>query len=154
VYSEQQSLPEGVVWPVALFLLLIGFGALALTVSRNGIYSGGVGVVAIILLAFFVGIFFAFAFRMKTEIKGDLLLVRMRPLKDLTLRVEDVSNVEPVSYNPISDFGGWGVRYGLGGRMYSARGDRAIKLTLKSGEVLYIGTGQPDRLSAEIRRLQ
>lgn len=57
-----------------------------------------------------------------------------------------------ISYRPLRDFGGWGVRGAADGRMWSARGDRAVRLELEDGRTVFIGSDDPEGLEARIRR--
>ena len=63
----------------------------------------------------------------------------------------EILEVESVVYRPIREFGGWGVR-GRGERKaWTARGDRAVKLTLTGGRELLVGSDRPHRLEERIR---
>lgn len=64
----------------------------------------------------------------------------------------EVVGMESVRYSPLRDFGGWGIRGGSGGKMaWTMRGDRALRLTLRDGKLLYVGSEDPDRLAQRIR---
>lgn len=59
----------------------------------------------------------------------------------------EIEKAEVVTYSPISEYGGWGLRYGLsGGWCYNVRGKTGLKLRLKSGKQFMLGTQQPGRL--------
>lgn len=59
--------------------------------------------------------------------------------------------IEPVTYRPLRDFGGWGVR-GFGPRQaWTARGNRALVLHLDDGTQLYVGAEHPERLAERMR---
>jgi hypothetical protein len=59
-----------------------------------------------------------------------------------------VRRVEVVSYRPLRDCGGWGIRRGSGGeRVLSARGDRGVRLHLADGSRLLIGSQRPEELA-------
>jgi hypothetical protein len=73
------------------------------------------------------------------------------PLVRRFVPYDEILGVESVVYRPIAEFGGWGVR-GFGKRKaWTARGDRAVKLTLSSGRELLIGSDNPQRLEERIR---
>jgi hypothetical protein len=58
-------------------------------------------------------------------------------------------------YRPLIDFGGWGMRSSMGGRMegYTTSGDRALELDLGERRSLLIGTQRPEELAAVLRAL-
>jgi hypothetical protein len=64
-----------------------------------------------------------------------------------------VQKIEVVSYRPIRDHGGWGVRTGRDGeRVLTARGDRGVRLDLGDGTRLLIGSQRPEALAVAIER--
>lgn len=72
------------------------------------------------------------------------------PLYVRRIRLEDIDNVSSTTYQPIPDYGGWGIR-GFGSRVaLNARGDRGVLLTLGSGATVLIGSQRPEELAAAI----
>ena len=69
-----------------------------------------------------------------------------------TIPLDEVASLESVEYRPIRDFGGWGVRGPRDRRIWSARGSRAVELTLTDGRVVLIGTDEPRTLENRIRQ--
>ena len=65
----------------------------------------------------------------------------------------DIVDIEAVTYSPLLEFGGWGIRFGFGGkRAWTIRGNRAVRLRLRNGKLVYIGSEDPDRLAERIRQ--
>jgi hypothetical protein len=64
---------------------------------------------------------------------------------------DEITELETARYNPLGDFGGWGLRGGKEKRMWSARGDRAVVLHLRDGRQVWIGSDEPNRLEGRIR---
>ncbi len=83
--------------------------------------------------------------RLKTTIDEDEVEVHFFPFNFYRKRVQwsDIQSIEVRKYNPISEFGGWGLRRGVRGRAFSARGNIGLQLTLRNGKVLLIGTQNP-----------
>jgi len=63
----------------------------------------------------------------------------------------DIVAVEMRRYRPLLDYGGWGVRFGLAGWAYTTGGNLGVKLRLRRGTPVLIGTGRPRELEAAIR---
>ena len=93
--------------------------------------------------------------RLVTIVQSDGLLVRFRPfhLRPRRIDLSDVVSVEAVTYSPLRQYGGWGIRFGLGGRAYNVSGNRGVRLTRRSGRRLLIGSQRPDELAAAVRRV-
>jgi len=67
--------------------------------------------------------------------------------------IGSVQKIEVVSYRPLADFGGWGIRTGRDGeRVLRARGDRGVRLDLADGTRLLIGSQKPEALAVAIER--
>lgn len=68
-----------------------------------------------------------------------------------TIRYEAIARIEPVTYRPLKEFGGWGVR-GFGDKQaWTARGNRALVLHLTSGARIYVGAEHPEQLAERLR---
>lgn len=95
----------------------------------------------------------AFAFmRQVTEVRRSGLRVRLAPFQPHGRHVtwERLAGFRALTYRPIRDYGGWGVR-GHGRRVaYNARGDRGVLLTMNDGATLLVGSQEPERLEAAI----
>jgi hypothetical protein len=63
-----------------------------------------------------------------------------------------ILSVEPVTYRPIEQYGGRGIRRGRHGWAYTVSGDRGVKLVLAGGEQFLVGSQRPEDLAAAIRR--
>ncbi len=94
-----------------------------------------------------------FAMRLIVEVDSTRVLIRFVPFVRREITLRSIRSHRPCTYSPIADFGGWGIRYGRGGKMaYNARGDRGVELTLEDGKVVVIGSQRPEELDAMISR--
>jgi hypothetical protein len=67
--------------------------------------------------------------------------------------LDSVVRLEVVSYRPVADFGGWGIRRGRDGeRGLTARGNRGVRLELADGTMLLVGSQSPETLAVAIER--
>jgi hypothetical protein len=60
------------------------------------------------------------------------------------VRLTDVSRISIRKYRPLSEFGGWGIRYGRSGAAVNLRGNIGIQVEFRNGKKLLIGTSQED----------
>jgi hypothetical protein len=62
-----------------------------------------------------------------------------------------VRSIEVVTYRPIADYGGWGIRSGRDGdRALIARGNRGVRLELVDGTRLLIGSQESEALASAV----
>ena len=63
------------------------------------------------------------------------------------IAADEIRGVEAVTYRPLAEFGGWGIRFGAGGtRAYTARGNRGVRIRTDRRAFL-IGSQRPDELA-------
>ncbi len=107
-----------------------------------------------------VGSIMGFAVGAKLVLGGLTVLVQATrifihlgstPLLRTKVPYVDVIELASVQYHPIREFGGWGIRGWGKRRAWTARGDRAVALTLVGDRELYIGSDYPRRLEERIR---
>ena len=69
-------------------------------------------------------------------------------MKDRVIRWEEVETSEIITFNPLRDYGGWGIRSKNGVRVYNVSGNKGLQVKLKSGKTILIGT----QLETELTR--
>ena len=62
--------------------------------------------------------------------------------KSYIIRFDEIENVEAITYSPIKDYGGWGIRYRMKGRAYNVKGNQGVKVYLKNGKNILFGSFQ------------
>jgi hypothetical protein len=144
LFEEKQILfLNPVVIGVCVFTLLI---LAPVFVLRN------VSIYNIFLICTFTIIPFAFAgiISLSTKIDKSRIFFRLFPFKSNYIEWKDIRTVTVVKYNPLLEFGGWGLRYSLVGnrKAYSIAGNRGIQIELKTGEKILIGTGKEIQLKS------
>ncbi len=88
--------------------------------------------------------------RLITEVRDNALCIRFSPLwPERLIRWAEIRYAEPISYSPVQ-YGGWGVRVGFGRKAYSVRGNRGVRIELKDGEEVLVGSQRPDELTQAI----
>jgi len=93
----------------------------------------------------------------RTDIDANRIRVQFGfafPLYVRNIPLSEIEAASSVTYSPIGEYGGWGIR-GMGSRVaLNARGNRGVLLTLKSGATILIGSQRPDELAAAIEELR
>ena len=72
------------------------------------------------------------------------------PLYKRLIAHDDIASAVADSYEPIPEYGGWGIR-GFGRSVaLNARGNRGVRLTLHDGRRVLVGSQRPDDLAAAL----
>lgn len=98
----------------------------------------------------FVGVLLAFM-HMRTTVTQDGVTISLFHVFSTSIPADTIAATEAIEYNPLGDFGGWGLRFGPQGRAYSIRGDEGVQLTLSDGRKILIGSQRPDALHRAIQ---
>ena len=87
-----------------------------------------------------------------TEVRQDALYYRYFPFHTSLQRIpfDQIESFEAITYNPIRDYGGWGIRYWLKGKAYSARGNKGVRFVLTGGARVLIGSQRPEELARSL----
>jgi uncharacterized membrane protein (DUF485 family) len=68
------------------------------------------------------------------------------------LPYDEITTAEAVTYHPMREFGGWGIRFGWrGGMAYNVEGDRGVRILKKNGEKILFGSQQPEELERALQ---
>ena len=93
--------------------------------------------------------------RLDVEVRPDHLLVRFGPIRLWRKRIayEDVKAVSALTFRPLAEFGGWGIRWAFKGKRvaWTIRGKRAVRLTIEGGKEVLVGSTRPQSLEQQIR---
>jgi hypothetical protein len=87
-----------------------------------------------------------------TEVRDDGVYLRFFPfhLSFRKIPFDRLSKYEARTYNPLLEYGGWGIRYGWKGKAYNVSGDRGVQLELSNREQILIGSQKPEELAYAI----
>jgi hypothetical protein len=91
---------------------------------------------------------------MRTTVDNKVLTVSFGTLFTWYRRripLSEIASAEVVSYSPIKEYGGWGIR-GIGKhRALNMQGNRGVQLVLRNGDHVLIGSGHPEELHAALQ---
>jgi len=151
---------EATPWPTWAALLVTAVFLVPAVLTAREAFALGSGADAVaragtaVLLAFApVTLWLLFGqLHVRVTRTGVVLRFGAFPLLQRVVALSDIEAVEAVRYSPLGEFGGWGIRWGLGGkRAWSIQGNQAVRLTLQGGKLLYVGSQNPERLASRIR---
>lgn len=158
IYSETQRSRQSWLALIIVLLALLGWGIFIQQIVRGKpVGSDPMPDWVAWLLAAVLGVmlpFFFLWFRMETIVYPDRLDIRMTPFVHRVFRPAKITSAEARTYNPLREYGGWGVRWSLrswgSNRAYNVKGDQGVQLVLTNGDRVLIGTQRPQELAAAI----
>ena len=93
---------------------------------------------------------------LETEVSTEELILRFRPfhLRPRRYALREIARCEARRYDPLGEFGGWGIRKGWrrgSGWAYNVSGTEGVQLDFHDGRRLLIGSQRAADLAAAIR---
>ncbi len=152
ISSEKSPAFDETQWSPVWAMALVGFAALlalaacvmAFWRERN----------AVLLVPPFLVLLTFNVFRVRTRVDARFLTVTFGtvvPLYRKRVRLADITSAQAVVYDPLGEYGGWGIRGYSGDQCLSARGNEGVRLTLASGDKLLIGSQKAEELVRALR---
>jgi uncharacterized membrane protein YobD (UPF0266 family) len=159
-FSEKQWFRQTWIWVMILAidaLILYGFIQQVVLDKPFGTKPTSDLGVTIVLLLMAVVTVLIFSIRLETVVDRVGIRYRFFPfhLAAKTILWEDISKAYIRKYNPILEYGGWGIRWGTFGKgnAYNVSGNMGLQIELKKGKKLLIGTQKADELDRVIEQL-
>ncbi|MDT7602482.1 MAG: hypothetical protein QOF61_479 [Acidobacteriota bacterium] len=110
------------------------------------------GLVAIFLL--FVAILtWLYSVRLVTEVNEAGVVTHFKWLwRRRLIPFAEIRSHAAVTYRPLADYGGWGIRYGFGGagKAYNVSGNRGVQFELADGGRLLVGSQRADEFDRAV----
>jgi len=158
-FQEEQRFRQIWVWLlVALVAGIAWYGTIVQLIYKKPFGSNPApdSLMLIIWVIFGIGLpLFFYSLRLKTEVRSDGVYVRFIPLhRSYQLYTpENIERCEVVTYSPLRDYGGYGIRYGIQGKAYNVSGHRGVKLHLIGKKPIMIGSQSPEQFASAIRSI-
>ena len=79
---------------------------------------------------------------------------RLKPFhfSDQLIPISKIKEVEVISFRPLRDFGGYGIRYGQGGKAYIVSGGKGVRIKCNDGTTFVLGSQNPQKLAESINQ--
>ena len=156
LFHEEQSLRQRrlliltAIPPVAMLLLAIWQVGLGHPWGKQPMSNAGiVGWTIFLWLIYFRLI----TIKLVTEVLPNELSVAMRGLwRSYRISLAAVQSVHAVTFDPVTDWGGYGVRSTARGKAFIANGNKGVELALKKGGVVLVGSQRPDELARALEQ--
>jgi hypothetical protein len=152
-YEEKQFLrSNSMIW-FAIAGLLVTFLAQVLNFSANDDDWTGILILSIVILSI-VPLLLLASIHLRIEKEG--IYIRYFPFhfKPLFFNWSEIDYFELRKYNPLNEYGGWGIKGTKKNRAYNVSGDMGLQLTLKSGRKILVGTVNPQKLEVALLEIR
>ncbi len=146
IFKERQRFTQLWLWVVVLGVSAIFWVGFVYQVIGGGSYgSKPVSDVQLSILFVLVGLglpYFFYSMTLTTEVLPGLVQVRFFPfhLQPVQLPLHLIRDFEKVTYSPILEYGGWGIRWTSHGKAYNTSGYEGVKLYFYNKEPILIGS--------------
>jgi hypothetical protein len=138
--------------------------------SQNPAYAGALAVIVALVMfvsAYFtwspipwlsvllgiIGISFLLTYGgFRTVVTRDTISLKMGLLAIplVRLKTAEIVSLQVLTFSPLHDFGGYGIRFNAGTQAYYLQGDSGVKIGMAGGKKYLIGSDRPERLAAVI----
>jgi hypothetical protein len=149
IFVEVQRFTQAWLWSVVVLVTVAAWvGAVAAVAGSD---ANAAVAVLLALVGTALPLLFALA-RLCVEVHLDRVEIRYRPFVHRTIARTDVASAAAVTYRPVRDYGGWGIK-GWSRRKvaYNVRGRRWALLTLADGRTVLLGSQRPEELASAVR---
>jgi len=155
-FSERQQFRQWWLWTI-LALTLIFPVVITINDSKRGYNAHtvqdimiGAAIPVLIIILFVI-------MQLRTRIDETGIYYRFFPIHFQVLRIgwDEVEKAYVRQYKPLPEYGGWGIRMGLGGKgkAYNISGNWGLQLELKTGKKILIGSQKTDEIVALLEQL-
>lgn len=158
LFREKQRFKQFWLWALLLGLAAVMLAGFVYQVLLGGTFGNRpVSDVPLSILVALIGFglpFFFYWITLTTEVMPGVLQMRFRPfhLKPVRIPLHTVRDFEKVTYDPINEYGGWGIRWGAKGKAYSTSGREGVLLRFYNQQPLLVGSQRAKELFLAIEQ--
>jgi hypothetical protein len=159
IFSEKQRFTQWWIWAIMIGVNgTMLFGVLQQLVFGRQFGDTPMNSIALVVVTVLsIGVSsLIFIFRLETEITREGVNVRFLPfISSRHYPWHTISRSFVRKYNPVLEYGGWGVRFGMFGRgsAFNVSGNQGLQLVFNDDKKLLIGTGKPEELTEALIRI-
>jgi hypothetical protein len=158
LFKEEQRFRHLWLWIVVILASALPWIGLVIQVifrQKLGNNPAPDWVVILIWLVFGIGLpLFFYSIKLITEVRKDGIHLRFFPFhrKFKIFHYNEIESYTAREYKPIREYGGWGIRYVIGGIAYNVYGNKGLQLVLKNKKKILVGTQKPEEFYQAINK--
>ena len=155
-YKEVQRFSDFWLWAlitvVSVLCLITGYRII------NSIQSGGESSLPAVLVLLVTGVgvpAFLGICKLTVEVRGDGVYFKFSPFHREYRKIlfSKIQRFEAITYRPIVDYGGWGIRYGRKGLAYNTGGNRGVLFELANGRTILLGSRDAEQFERVLKEI-
>ena len=152
IFSEEQRFTQPWLWLIIVLMtaaVLLPLAAVILNQGQSLNFRTGNGFSVLIAPVICMGIIILFAkLKLITSVNSHGVSVQFKPFnrQPIFFDFRDIKEYATRTYRPIIEYGGWGIKRGIGGLAYNVSGNQGLQLVLADGRKILIGTQKPEQL--------
>ena len=155
IFREEQRFKQWWLWPLVYGLAALMWWAFFQQIIRGrpwGTNPAPNWLIWLLWPVFGLGLPALFhAMTLVVEVRPQRVDIRYRPFVNRSIALTDIDHLTARTYNPLREYGGWGIRGWSGQRVaYNVSGNQGVELTLHDGSSGMIGSRQPESLAMAI----
>lgn len=154
LFEEVQRFNQWWLWLIILGSIGVAIYTNIQTIQFDESLFSGTKLSLIILIQIPVLFYFLM---LKTRVEENGIYVRFIPFhwKEIFIAWDQLESCHVRTYSPLGEYGGWGIKYGLGGagKAYNVSGNQGLQLVFKDGSRLLIGTKKPQELQEIVNKM-
>jgi hypothetical protein len=158
IYREVQRFHQKWLWMVALAAAFATFFAVVeqFLLDRD-VGNHPLSDIAVLVVCGLVGVglpVLLWIARLIVEVHKDGVYFRFIPFhrRYQKLALDKIIKYEAVSYRPLADYGGWGIRRGKEGYAYTVSGSRGVMFGLEHGRNVLLGSNKPEEMARAVEQ--
>ena len=150
-YSEKQRFRQRWLWMLLLIFPVGSLWSLFQQIILGSLFGGNAESIPVLFVLVVIGVMFTlfmYTTGLDTEVIEEGLRIRFWPfhLNWVFLPFSSIQKAEAVTYRPLAEYGGWGIRYGRKGKAYNVSGNKGVLLTFKDQKNVLIGSKNHETL--------
>ena len=158
-FKEEQIFRQLWLWAIIILASTIPWIGMIFQVILGHKFGNNPGpdwLIILMWLVFGIGLpIFFYSLKLITEVRKDGIYLRYFPFhrKFKIFHYTEIESYAAREYKPIREYGGWGIRYVIGGIAYNVYGNKGLQLILKSKKKILIGTQKPEEFYKAINKV-
>ena len=158
IFHEEQQFRQVWVWIFIIFpTIIIWYITIQELLFNNPVGNSNASKEMIFVFWIGFGILFPLLFyklKLITNVRQDGLYVKFAPFhfSFKKIQLDNLKRHYVRVYNPIREYGGWGIKYGKMGKVYNVSGNRGMQLEFTDRKGLLIGSQKSEQLDSAIEQ--
>ena len=157
-FHEEQQFRQMWVWIILIIpTIILWYIAIQELVFGNTVGNSNMSKEMMFAFWFGFGVLFPlFFYKLKliTQVRRDGLYIKFAPIhfSFKKIQLDNLKRNFVRNYDPIIEYGGWGIKYGKNGKVYNVSGNRGVQLEFMDRKNILIGSQKPDQLNSAIEQ--